>query len=150
MLQRGFVEVRVWVPALCYIGAAVLLIPGLVAATASRRPCGSTSRARRCWRPPTRRSTPPDSTSCPRACGAVPRAREPCVRSLAQALAPILFGGLADLIAGIAPSAGADRDAPARPDHRHRTRTLRLVPDPPRDARRSRCVPAPRAPHLST
>src|SRR5207248_8667988 len=31
LLRRGVLEVRVWVPALCYIGAAGLLIPGVVA-----------------------------------------------------------------------------------------------------------------------
>ena len=30
MVRRGFVEARVWVPALCYLGAAALLIPGVL------------------------------------------------------------------------------------------------------------------------
>jgi MFS family permease len=102
LLRRGNLEVRVWVPALCYLGAAVLLIPGLLgnhlmpalwfdvggatllsaanppldAARLDIMPAGLWGRA--------------ESTRT-------------VLRSLAQALAPLVFGGLADLIAGIAP-----------------------------------------------
>src|SRR5206468_10070974 len=30
LLRDGLLEVRVWVPALCYLGAAVLLVPGIL------------------------------------------------------------------------------------------------------------------------
>ena len=30
LLRRGMLEARVWVPALCYVGAAGLLIPGFI------------------------------------------------------------------------------------------------------------------------
>src|ERR1700729_4332596 len=30
MLKKGSLEVRVWVPAVCYLGAAALLIPGFL------------------------------------------------------------------------------------------------------------------------
>ena len=30
MVRRGFLEARMWVPAICYGGAAVLLIPGVL------------------------------------------------------------------------------------------------------------------------
>ena len=46
---------------------------------------------------------PPGSTSCPRGCGDERRAPEPCCAQLAQALAPLLFGAVADLIAGFSP-----------------------------------------------
>ena len=46
LVRRGMLEARIWIPALCYLGAAVLLIPGSSPAT-SRRRCGSTWPARR-------------------------------------------------------------------------------------------------------
>ena len=30
LLRRGVIEVRVWIPALCYLGAAALLVPGIL------------------------------------------------------------------------------------------------------------------------
>ncbi|MDE3069751.1 MAG: MFS transporter [Acidobacteriota bacterium] len=102
LLHRGHVQTRVWMPALCYLGAAVLLVPGfsgshlfpalwfdlggaalisaanppLDAARLDVMPAGLWGRA--------------ESTRS-------------FVRSLAQALAPLLFGAIADLVAGIAP-----------------------------------------------
>jgi MFS family permease len=103
LLRRGFLESRVTVPAICYLGAAVLLVPGLLgtsltpalwfdvggaallsaanpgldAARLDIMPAGLWGRA--------------ESTRT-------------FLRSLAQAAAPLAFGGLADLIAGIAPA----------------------------------------------
>jgi hypothetical protein len=103
MLRRGFVEARVTVPAICYLAAAALLIPGILgnnltpalwfdvagaallsaanpgldAARLDIMPAGLWGRA--------------ESTRT-------------FLRSLTQAVAPLAFGGLADLIAGIFPA----------------------------------------------
>ena len=102
LLRRGFLEARVLVPTICYFGAAILLIPGFVsskltpalwfdvagaalisaanpgldAARLDIMPAGLWGRA---------------------------ESARTFLRSLAQALAPLVFGGFADLIAGIAP-----------------------------------------------
>ena len=102
LLRRGFLEARVWVPAVCYLGAVALLIPGILethftpavwfdvggmalisaanppldAARLDIMPAGLWGRA--------------ESTRT-------------FLRSLTQAGAPLAFGALADLIAGIVP-----------------------------------------------
>jgi hypothetical protein len=102
LLRRGHLGARVYVPAVCYLGAAVLLVPGILgtavtpalwfdvggaallsaanpgldAARLDIMPAGLWGRA--------------ESTRT-------------FVRSIAQAGAPLAFGGLSDLIAGIAP-----------------------------------------------
>ncbi len=102
LLRRGFLEARILVPTVCYFGAAILLIPGFLsnsltpalwfdvagaalisaanpgldAARLDIMPAGLWGRA---------------------------ESARTFLRSLAQALAPLVFGGLADLIAGIAP-----------------------------------------------
>ncbi len=102
MLRRGFLTVRIWIPACCYLGAAVLLFLGIIethftpavwfdvagmalisaanppldAARLDIMPAGLWGRA--------------ESTRT-------------FLRSVTQAIAAVAFGGLADLIAGIAP-----------------------------------------------
>jgi MFS family permease len=103
MLRRGVLEARIWVPAGSYMGAAIVLIPGLVghhmypelwfdalgaalisaanpplnAARLDIMPAGLWGRA---------------------------ESARTFIRSLMQALAPLLFGAVADLIAGIVPA----------------------------------------------
>jgi MFS family permease len=102
MLRHGLLTARIWIPACCYLGAVVLLFIGVIethftpavwfdvggmalisaanppldAARLDIMPAGLWGRA--------------ESTRT-------------FLRSLSQALAPIAFGALADLIAGIAP-----------------------------------------------
>ena len=103
LLRRGALGARVQVPAICYVGATVLLVPGLIASNllpaiwfdiagaallsganpgldAARldiMPAGLWGRA---------------------------ESARTLLRSLAQAAAPLAFGGVSDLIAGIAPA----------------------------------------------
>jgi len=102
MLHRGNLQVRVWVPALCYLGAALLLIPGFLSAHLTPAVwfdiagAGLLSAA----------NPPLDAARLdimPAGLWGRAESTRTVVRSLAQALAPLLFGGLADLIAGIAP-----------------------------------------------
>jgi MFS family permease len=102
MLRRGLLTARVSVPACCYLGAAGLLIPGIVETrftpalwfdvggmaliSAANPPLDA---ARLDIMPP----------------GLWGRAESTrtFLRSVTQAIAPLAFGGLADLIAGIVP-----------------------------------------------
>jgi len=102
MLQRGILGGRVWVPAACYLGAALLLIPGFLASKLSTGlwfdvlGAGLLSAA-----------NPPLNAAkldiVPAGLWGRAESVRTVVRSLAQALAPLVFGGLSDLIASIFP-----------------------------------------------
>jgi hypothetical protein len=102
LLRRGFLEVRVWVPAICYLGAAALLIPGILGSHLTPAVWfdvgGATLLAA---------ANPPLDAArldiMPAGLWGRAESTRTVLRSLAQALAPLVFGGLADLIAGIAP-----------------------------------------------
>ena len=82
LLRRGVIEVRVWIPALCYLGAAALLIPGVPGQPPDAG--GVVRRGRRvaARRRPTHHWTQRDWTSCPPASGAAPRAPARCCAHL--------------------------------------------------------------------
>jgi MFS family permease len=102
MLRNGYLEVRVWVPALCYLGAAALLIPGILGSHLTPAiwfdVAGATLLSA---------ANPPLDAArldiMPAGLWGRAESTRTVLRSLAQALAPLVFGGLADLIAGIAP-----------------------------------------------
>jgi MFS family permease len=103
LVRRGTLQARVWIPALCYLGAAALLIPGLLGShlypavwfdmggaaliSAANPPLD----AARLDIMPSRLWGRAESTRT-------------LLRSLGQALAPLLFGALADLVVGIEPA----------------------------------------------
>ncbi len=102
MLERGFLEVRVWVPALCYIGATLLLIPGVLGGSLTPAIWFDVAGASLL----SAANPPLDAARLdimPAGLWGRAESTRTVVRSLAQALAPLVFGGLADLIAGIAP-----------------------------------------------
>jgi MFS family permease len=102
LLHRGYLEVRVWIPAFCYLAAALLLIPGLVATKVTPAVWFDVAGAALLSA-----ANPPLNAArldiVPSGLWGRAESTRTVVRSLAQALSPILFGGLADLIAGIAP-----------------------------------------------
>jgi sugar phosphate permease len=100
--RHGYPQARVFVPAVCYLGAAVLLVPGFfgtavtpalwfdvggAALLSAANPGLDAARL----------------DIVPAALWGRAESARTLVRSLAQAVAPLTFGGLADLIAGIAP-----------------------------------------------
>ena len=102
MLRRGFLEVRVWVPALCYLGAAALLIPGILGGHLTPAIWFDIAGASLL----SAANPPLDAARLdimPAGLWGRAESTRTVLRSLAQALAPLVFGGLADLIAGIAP-----------------------------------------------
>ena len=103
LLHRGNLAARVWFPAACYVGAAILLIPGFLGG--SLMPAiwfavvgaGLLSAA-----------NPPIQAArldiMPAGLWGRAESVRTFIRSIAQALAPLVFGGLSQLVAGIFPS----------------------------------------------
>jgi hypothetical protein len=102
LLRRGMLEARVWVPALCYLGAAALLVPGFVIHTLTPALWFDVGGAALLAA-----ANPPLDAArldiMPSGLWGRAESTRSFLRSLVQALAPLLFGGLASLIAGIAP-----------------------------------------------
>ncbi len=102
MLRRGSLQVRVWVPAICYLGAAALLLPGFLSSSLTPAIWFDVAGAALLSA-----ANPPLNAAkldiMPAGLWGRAESTRTLLRSLAQALAPLVFGGLADLVAGIAP-----------------------------------------------
>jgi MFS family permease len=102
LLRRGHLGARVYVPAVCYLGAAALLVPGVVGTAVSPALWFDMGGAALL-------SAANPGLDAARLdimpAGLWGRAESvrTLVRSTAQGLAPLAFGGCADLVAGIAP-----------------------------------------------
>jgi MFS family permease len=103
MLRRGNLQARVWVPGACYVGAALFLIPGFV----------ETSIGTAIWfvvigAALLAAANPPIQAArldiMPAGLWGRAESARTFIRSLIQALAPLVFGGLAQLVAGFFPS----------------------------------------------
>jgi MFS family permease len=102
LLSRGFLEARVWVPALCYLGAAALLVPGILSSHLTPGLWFDVAGAALL----SAANPPLDAARLdimPAGLWGRAESTRTFLRSLAQALAPLLFGGVADLVAGFAP-----------------------------------------------
>jgi MFS family permease len=102
MVRRGFLEARVWVPAICYLGAAVLLIPGVLGSHLTPALWFDVAGAALL----SAANPPLDAARLdimPAGLWGRAESTRTFLRSLAQALAPLVFGGFSQLIAGIAP-----------------------------------------------
>jgi MFS family permease len=102
IVSRGYLNARVWVPAICYIGAAVLLVPGFLADHLSSAIWFDVAGAALL----SAANPPLDAARLdimPAGLWGRAESVRTTLRSLAQALAPLLFGGLADLLAIIFP-----------------------------------------------
>ena len=102
LARTGRIEVRTWVPAVCYIGAAIVLIPGLLSSHLSSAiwfdmaGAGLISAA----------NPPLDAARLdimPSGLWGRAESTRTFLRSVAQAIAPLLFGAVADLVAGFEP-----------------------------------------------
>jgi MFS family permease len=103
MVRRGFLEARVWVPAICYLAATVLLIPGVLGTHLTPAVWFDVAGAALL----SAANPPLDAARLdimPAGLWGRAESVRTFLRSLSQALAPLVFGGLADLIAGIAPA----------------------------------------------
>jgi MFS family permease len=103
MLKRGALQARVWFPAGCYLVAGVVLIPGFLGSSVTPAlwfdALGAALIAA---------ANPPIQAArldiMPAGLWGRAESARTFVRSLTQALAPLIFGGLASLIAGFVPS----------------------------------------------
>ena len=98
----AILEARVWVPAMCYFGAAALLIPGILSSHLTPALWFDVAGAALL----SAANPPLDAARLdimPAGLWGRAESTRTVLRSLAQALAPIVFGGLSELIAGIAP-----------------------------------------------
>jgi MFS family permease len=102
LLERGVLAARILIPAGCYVGAVILLIPGFV----------STKLTPALWFDVAgagliAAANPPIQAArldiVPAGLWGRAESTRTFIRSLAQAVAPLLFGGVADLIAGFVP-----------------------------------------------
>lgn len=102
MARRGRFEARVWVPAVCYLAAAVVLIPGLLSAS-----LGSAIWFDAAGAAFIAAANPPLDAArldiMPPGLWGRAESTRTFLRSLAQAVAPLLFGAVADVIAGFVP-----------------------------------------------
>jgi MFS family permease len=102
MLRRGFLNARMWVPGVCYLGAAAVLVPGLVSSHLFPAVWFDVGGAAliSAANPPLDAGRLDIIVS-----GLWGRAESvrTLLRTVAQALAPLLFGAVADLVAGIKP-----------------------------------------------
>lgn len=102
MLRRGNLSARVIVPAVCYVGAALLLIPGFVSSNLTPALWFDVAGAALISA-----ANPPLQAArldiVPAGLWGRAESVRTFIRSVAQALAPLLFGGLSDLVAGFVP-----------------------------------------------
>ena len=99
LVRRGFLNSRVWIPAICYLGAALLLIPGFLSDHLTPAVWFDVAGAALLSA-----ANPPLNAArldiMPAGLWGRAEGVRTFVRSLAQALAPLVFGGLGGLIAG--------------------------------------------------
>ncbi len=103
LLRAGDASARVWFPGVCYIGAALLLIPGFVGTHLTPALWFDVAGAALISA-----ANPPLQAArldvVPAGLWGRAQSALTVVRSLAQALAPLVFGGVSQLIAGIFPA----------------------------------------------
>jgi MFS family permease len=103
LVRAGHLNARVWVPAGCYIVAAVLLVPGMLITHLTPALWFDTAGAALICA-----ANPPQDAArldiVPAGLWGRAESVRTVIRSLAQAAAPLVFGGLSDLIAGIFPA----------------------------------------------
>ncbi len=103
MVRAGHLEARVWVPAICYLAAAALLIPGIVSSHLSPALWFDVGGAALL----SAANPPLDAARLdimPAGLWGRAESTRTVLRSVAQALAPVVFGGLSQVVAGIAPA----------------------------------------------
>jgi MFS family permease len=102
LLRRGYLAARIWVPAICYLSSVVLLVPGILGKNITPAlwfDVGGTALI-------SAANPPLDAARLdimPAGLWGRAESVRTFLRSLAQALAPLVFGGLADLVVGITP-----------------------------------------------
>jgi MFS family permease len=102
MLRHGVINARVWVPAVSYIGAAILLVPGVLGTSLTPALWFDVGGAALIAA-----ANPPLDAGrldiMPSGLWGRAESVRTLLRTVGQALAPLLFGAIADLVAGFTP-----------------------------------------------
>ena len=103
LLRRGDLGARVWFPGVCYVGAAVLFVPGLLSKNLTPALWFDVAGSALVFA-----ANPPIQAArldvVPSGLWGRAQSVLTFVRSLAQAAAPLIFGAVSQLVAGIVPS----------------------------------------------
>jgi hypothetical protein len=114
LLRRGDLTARVWVPAVCYIGAGLCLLPGFLGSGLTPAVWFDVAGAALISA-----ANPPIQAArldiVPAGLWGRAQSALTVVRSLAQAAAPLAFGGISQLVAGIVPSQAPIGTRPGAP-----------------------------------
>jgi MFS family permease len=114
LLRRGDLGARVWFPGVCYIGAALCLIPGFLSSSLTPAVWFDVAGAALISA-----ANPPIQAArldvVPAGLWGRTQSALTFVRSLAQAAAPLVFGGISQLVAGIVPSQAPIGTRPGAP-----------------------------------
>jgi len=103
LLKRGMISVRVWIPAICYLLATVVLIPGFLASRFDPAIWLDAAGAGLLLGA----NAPLNAArldTMPAALWGRAESTRTLIRSLAEALSPLLFGAIAELASGVLPS----------------------------------------------
>jgi MFS family permease len=104
MLRKGILRARMMVPAVCYIGAAVVFIPGILGTSFTPALWFDVAGAAL-----VSAANPPLQAArldiMPAGLWGRAESARTLIRSLGQALAPLIFGGISQLVAGFVPKA---------------------------------------------
>jgi predicted MFS family arabinose efflux permease len=103
LLKRGMISVRVWIPAICYLLACLVLIPGFLATRFDPAIWLDSAGAGLLLGA----NAPLNAArldTMPAALWGRAESTRTLIRSLAEALSPLLFGALAQLASGVLPS----------------------------------------------
>jgi MFS family permease len=105
LVRRGFIEARIWIPSFCYIGAAALLIPGILSSSLTGAIWFDVGGAALL----SAANPPLDAARLDiipaRLWGRAESVRS-FLRSVSQAFAPLIFGFVTDLVEGFTPQQG--------------------------------------------
>lgn len=126
LLRRGMLASRVWLPAVCYLGAAALLIPGFIATSLTPALWFDVAGAALL----SAANPPLDAARLdimPAGLWGRAESIRTVARSLAQAIAPLLFGELASLIAGFYPKSAPIGTHPSTAESIHEAHGLEIT-----------------------
>jgi MFS family permease len=103
LVHRGAIEARIWIPGVCYLGATALLVPGILGTSLTPALWFDVGGAALLLA-----ANPPLDAArldiMPAGLWGRAESIRTVLRSLAQAAAPLVFGGLSQLIAGVLPA----------------------------------------------
>ena len=144
LVRRGYLGARVWFAGGCYVGAALLLIVGILGDHLTPAVWFDVAGAALIFA-----ANPPIQAArldvVPAGLWGRAQSALTVIRSLAQAAAPLVFGGISQLVTGILPAQAPIGTQPHTPNSSTTTGLQVTFADHARGARGRRPLPVPRA-----